>query len=128
MGDDNMGDDAKYVVTTDDDPLAIEDEELVEEVKEELKHEETVAKTAGGFGFVLAVFGMIFTAHQMSENPDGFFASLCRLAITISGVVVKIICMPCRKVVGAGNPHYNTHMPISTVDYGYRPNAGFELS
>ena len=47
---------------------------MVEEVKEELLHEENVAKTAGGFGFLFAVLGMVFTAHQMSENPDGFFA------------------------------------------------------
>ena len=60
--------------------------------------------------------------------------SICRLAITISGVVIKILCMPCRKLLGASSPHYNGHMPISTVDYGYRgdpyksnANAGFEL-
>jgi hypothetical protein len=75
----------------------------------------------------------------MSENPDGIYASICRLAITISSVAVKIVCMPCRKLIGAGgNPHYNNgHMPISTNDYSYRnnndpyrsnANAGFELS
>ena len=63
-----------YKPAVDDDPLAVEDEEMVEEVKEELLHEENVAKTAGGFGFLFAVLGMVFTAHQMSENPDGFFA------------------------------------------------------
>ena len=66
---------------------------------------------------------------------DHCFPSVCRLAITICGVVFKIIFMPCRKLMGAGNPHYNGHMPISTVDYSYRgdpyrgnANAGFELS
>jgi hypothetical protein len=58
----------------DDEPIEEEDEELVEEVEEELQHEEKVARTAGGFGFLLAIAGMIFTAHQMSENPDGFYA------------------------------------------------------
>merc|ERR1711935_184753 len=101
-----------------------EEKELVvevelEDVEEELKEEEEVAATAGGIGFLLAIGGMIFTAHQMSENPDGVYASVCRLAITISGVFVKIICIPCRKVIGTGNPHYNTHMPVSTsADYG----------
>lgn len=142
----------------DDDPIVDEDEELVNEVEEELAKQEKVAKTAGGFGFLLAIAAMIFTAHQMSENPDGIYATyvhshrsvttrpnnqishtpifflfvtyfrICRLAITITGVVVKLICMPCRKVIGTGHPHYNGHMPISTTDYGYRGNdAGFEL-
>ncbi|CAJ1953436.1 unnamed protein product [Cylindrotheca closterium] len=105
-------------------------EEELEEVEEELKEEEEVAAAAGGMGFLLAIGGMIFTAHQMSENPDGVYASVCRLAITISGVIVKIICMPCRKVIGTGNPHYATHMPVSTsADYGMGgANAGFEMS
>lgn len=61
--------------------------------------------------------------------------SVCRLAITISSVIIKIIFMPCRKLIGANNPHYNGHMPISTVDYSYRgdpyrsnANADFEMS
>lgn len=111
-----------------DDPIAIQDEEIVEQVEEELAKEEKIAREAGGFGFFLAIGGMIFTAHQMSENPDGLYASLCRLAITITGVVVKIICMPCRKLIGAsGNSHYTGHMPISTVDYGYKGDSGFEM-
>lgn len=49
-------------------------EEELEEVEEELKEEEEVAAAAGGMGFLLAIGGMIFTAHQMSENPDGVYA------------------------------------------------------
>lgn len=113
----------------DDDPIALEEEEMVDLVEKELAKQEKVARRAGGFGIVLAIGAMIFTAHQMSENPDGFYASICRLAITITGVVVKIICMPCRKVIGSGNTHYAGHMPISTVDYNYRGNdSGFEMS
>ena len=49
-------------------------EEELQEVEEELKEEEEVAAAAGGMGFLLAIGGMIFTAHQMSENPDGVYA------------------------------------------------------
>jgi len=124
------------------DPIQAEDEkhaeeEEVQELQTELKQEEKVARRAGGLGIFFGILAMIFTAHQMSENPDGIYASVCRLAITISSVVVKIVCMPCRKVLGIGgngNP-YSGHMPISTSDYSYRndpyrsnANAGFEMS
>lgn len=59
---------------TDDDPIQKEDESIVEQVEQELEREEKVARTAGGFGIFLAIGAMIFTAHQMSENPDGIFA------------------------------------------------------
>ena len=58
----------------DDDPITDKDFEIVEEVENQLAKQEKVARTAGGFGFVLAICAMIFTAHQMSENPDGIFA------------------------------------------------------
>lgn len=113
------------------------EEEEVQELEAELKQEEKVAQRAGGLGIFFGILAMIFTAQQMSENPDGIYASVCRLAITISSVVVKIICMPCRKVMGVGgngNP-YSGHMPISTSDYNFRndpyrsnANAGFEMS
>ena len=123
------------------DPIKAEDEKLaeeeeVQELQTELKKEEKVAQTAGGLGIFFMIIAMIFTAHQMSENPDGIYASVCRLAITVSSVVIKIICMPCRKVLGIGNGNpYSGHMPISTSDYSYRndpyrsnANAGFEMS
>jgi hypothetical protein len=121
----------------DDDPIQKQDaaDEEVQELEQELNKEEKVARRAGGLGIFIGIVAMVFTAHQMSENPDGIYASVCRLAITISSVVIKIVCMPCRKLLGAGNPHYQGHMPISTSDYGYRndpyrssANAGFELS
>jgi hypothetical protein len=51
-----------------------ETDEIEEELEEELVREKKVARGIGGFGFVFAVCFMIFTAHQMSENPDGIFA------------------------------------------------------
>jgi len=132
-----------YTKTNDDfDPVKAEDEkhaeeEEVQELETELKQEERVARQAGGLGIFLGILAMVFTAHQMSENPDGIYASVCRLAITLASVVVKIVCMPCRKLLGAGgdgNP-YSGHMTISTSDYSYRTdpyrsnaNAGFEMS
>jgi hypothetical protein len=53
------------------------DDELEEETAEleaALVHEEKVARGLGGLGLFLAIFAMIITAHQMSENPDGIFA------------------------------------------------------
>jgi len=109
-------------------------EEKEEKTEEELKKEEKVARGLGGLGFFLAILGMVFTAHQVAENPDGIFASVCRLAVTISSMVLKVVFMPCRKFIGASNPHYTGHIPVSTVDYSYRENyngggaAGFEMS
>ena len=59
---------------SDDDPIAMEEEEMVDQVEKELAKQEKVARRAGGFGIILAIGAMIFTAHQMSENPDGFYA------------------------------------------------------
>jgi hypothetical protein len=42
-----------------------------EELEEELAQEEREVRRIGGFGVFLAIIAMIFTAHQMSENPDG---------------------------------------------------------
>jgi len=115
-----------------DEILAEEGE--VQELETALKQEEKVARQAGGLGIFLGIVAMIFTAYQMSDNPDGIYASICRLAITISSVGIKIMCMPCRKLIGSGGDPYSGHMPISTSDYSFRSdpyrsnaNAGFEM-
>ena len=46
-------------------------EAIEEELEEELLQEEREVRRIGGFGGFLAVLAMIFTAYQMSENPDG---------------------------------------------------------
>ena len=103
-------------VPIDDDPILTQqmnDKEGKEEV--ELEHVQTEAKTAGSIGFLLALCGMIFTAHQVSENPDGIYASVCRLAITIVGCAFKLILMPCRNFMG--NRYHAGHIPVSTMEY-----------
>jgi len=55
-----------------DDDLVTRDDD--DDLKEELQEEKTEAKVFGGFGFLIAIIAMIFTAHQMSENPDGIYA------------------------------------------------------
>lgn len=89
--------------------LTIKDEEM------ELAHVEKEAETAGGLGFLLAMLAMVFTAYQMSENPDGIFASVCRLAITLLGCGFKMITMPCRNFLG--NRYHAGHVPVSTMEY-----------
>ena len=96
---------------------------------EEIKEEERKVRTIGGFGIFLAIFAMIFTAWQMSDNPDGIYAAMCRLIITIMGLVIRIMLSPCRSCFGGshGSRNYAGHMPVSTMDYGFRDPA-LELS
>jgi hypothetical protein len=99
------------------------DDDLVDlpDVEEELDEVETKAKVFGGFGFLIAIIAMIFTAHQMAENPDGIYASVCRLAITIVSCVFKAIFMPFRSLFG-NRQYHGGHMPISTTE-PYRSHA-----
>jgi hypothetical protein len=99
-------------IETIEDDLVARDDDVLEE---ELKEEETTAKVFGGFGFLIAIVAMVFTAYQMSENPDGIYASLCRLAITIVSCVIKAVLMPFRSMLGHRGYHAG-HMPISTTD------------
>jgi hypothetical protein len=108
----------------DNETISINDDETLQD---EIKAEELKVKTVGGLGIFLGIASMVFTAWQMSENPDGFYAAMCRLIITILGLVFRILLSPCRSCFGGSrNPHYG-HMPVSTMDYGYRDPA-LELS
>lgn len=104
-------------------------EELEEELEvkeEELEQEEREVRRIGGFGGFLAVLAMVFTAYQMSENPDGIYASFCRLTITLSGCAVKMMFMPFRSAAsgsgggGGGGRRGYGHIPTGGADYGYR--------
>ena len=58
---------------------------------------------------------MIYTAYQMSENPDGICASLCRLVITVIGCILKVALIPCKYILGGGRPSGGHYM--ATPDY-----------
>jgi hypothetical protein len=105
--------------------IPVTDDKILEEIQEE----ERKVRTIGGFGIFLAIFAMIFTAWQMSDNPDGIYAAMCRLIITIIGLVMRILLSPCRSCMGGshGSRNYGGHMPVSTMDYGFRDPA-LELS
>jgi hypothetical protein len=86
-------------------------------------------------GTLAAIAAMIFTAWQMSDNPDGIFASLCRLILTCVQLVIRVVMSPCRKYLPccysyrghmAGTNGYHEpygHIPVSTMDYGYKDPA-----
>mgnify|MGYP005855543885 CR=1 FL=1 len=75
--------------------------------------------------FMAAVLGMILTAHQIAENPDGLYASLCRSILTVIRTVCRIVtCKPCSRDASA-----HRHIPISTMEYGFKvtdPAAEFQ--
>ena len=66
--------------------------------------------------FIITLILMIFTAQQMSENPDGVYANVCRLAITITGCILKIVLLPFRKYCGLGGRQGYSHHLVTTSD------------
>lgn len=107
--------------TTIKDPSEIYDN-LSEEEKEYIKHNEKIdeekeaAKISLGF-ILLTLSLMICTAYQMGENPDGVYANVCRLAITIISCVFKMILYPFRKVLGLNNNSGYAHHLVTTRDF-----------
>ena len=87
-------------------------EEAMEEWEEEV--EEEVKKVGGWLSFVFMIL-MIYTAYQMSENPDGICASLCRLVITVIGCILKVLLIPVKYIIGGGRPSGGHYM--ATPDY-----------
>lgn len=96
---------------------------------------ETAPTTFSVVATLLGISAMIMTAWQMSDNPDGIFASMCRLIITCLQLVFRVTTSPCRKCMPccfshhAGNGYHEPygHMRVSTMDYGYKDPA-LELS
>lgn len=100
---------------------------LTEEQIEYLKHHEFVdeekeAAKISVLYFIISLMLMVFTAQQMSENPDGVYANVCRLGITITGVLVKIILLPFRKYCGLGTRQGYSHHLVTTSDPYSRAN------
>jgi len=80
---------------------------IAEDVEEEVKK-------VGGWLTFASIILMIYTAYQMSENPDGICASLCRLVITVIGCIIKIMLIPFKYIMGGrqSGGHY-----MATPDY-----------
>lgn len=56
-------------------------------------------KTADILAILIAVFGllgMILTAWQILENPDGLCTSCCRLVVKASSFLLKVMFLPCK--------------------------------
>jgi len=68
------------------------------------------AEVAAGLIFFLGIVGMVFTAQQLIDNPDGLCGSLCRLSIKFSAFMLKLVCLPCRLCCGKYNG-YSTSDP-----------------
>lgn len=103
------------------------DEGLKEyDAEEELEEEERMVREYGSMLGALAVVLLICTAWQMSENPDGIYAGLCRLIITIFGLIIGVILSPFRKLIPGHRRHTYGHIPAA-LDYSYRDPA-LELS
>merc|ERR1712194_244469 len=79
-----------------------------------LNREEEEVKKVGGWLSVTSIILMIYTAYQMSENPDGICASLCRLVITVVGCMIKIVLIPFKFIMG-GRQSGGAYM--ATPDY-----------
>jgi len=90
------------------------EEEVMHE--REIKDETAVAKKIGGWAVLLCIASMMLTAYQMSENPDGVFASVCRLAITVTGCFFKILLYPCKKLCGNRLNGYEHHL-VTTQEF-----------
>lgn len=120
------GDSEEVVVVTPKDPVI---DEIIEENENghEHNHEantddlteeevEEVARKIGGWAILLCLSSMMLTAYQMSENPDGVFASVCRLAITMTGCIIKIFLYPCKKLCGNRFNGYEHHL-VTTQEF-----------
>jgi hypothetical protein len=85
---------------------------------------------------VMGLVGMVFTAWQMADYPDGLFAGLCRLIFGSIRSLMYILTTPCRCCGGCSRTGVGGHEPygrIATMEYGYNSgkngtNLALELS
>jgi len=75
-----------------------------------LREEEEEVKKVGGWMGLAAIILAVWTAYQMSENPDGICASICRLAITVLGCVIKMLLLPFKYISGGGRSGAGSYM------------------
>lgn len=70
-----------------------------QEKLKELANDRTAEVLAGILAF-LGISGMLFTAYQFMEYPDGLCVSCCRLSLKVVTFLLKILCLPCRICFG----------------------------
>jgi hypothetical protein len=93
---------------------------------QQIHEKELEVKEVGGFGTLLGVAAMIFTAWQISDHPDGIYAAMCRLILTILGLALQVVCAPFRMCCGCGSAlrgvrqHHSYGQVGASMDYGYR--------
>lgn len=84
----------------------------------EFKEEEEEAAKISFIYFMITMVLMVFTAHQLSEYPDGVYANMCRLTITVLSVFFKLVLFPFRKVCGFGSrTGYAHHLVTNQNDF-----------
>lgn len=83
----------------------------VKDEEERLKAlaEDRTAEVVAGVIAVLGIIGMLLTAYQLFENPDGLCASCCRLSLKISTFLLKVICLPCRLCCGRYSGYHTSN-------------------
>lgn len=89
----------------------------VKDEEERLKAlaEDRTAEVVAGVIAVLGIIGMLLTAYQLFENPDGLCASCCRLSLKISTFLLKVICLPCRLCCGRYSGYHTSDPENRTV-------------
>lgn len=105
--------------------------EQVNQNTQDLQHEITLEERKIKIiligGALMLICMMIFTAWQMSDHPDGIFANLCRLTISVVGMILSVILSPCRKhhIIGGGSHMHQPygHVPLPTKEFGYNDPA-----
>jgi len=77
--------------------------------------EQVVVERTTGVMIPLMVVLMVFTAYQMAENPDGIYASVCRLCMSVAACILRVVLLPFNYLFG--NRFGSGHIHIDTPDY-----------
>lgn len=92
----------------------------------EISHDKNVKIMSIVFG-VTGFLLLIVVAHQLIENPDGFFGKLCRCLLAC----IRIICWPCRFLCCRGSMRARdrrTHQLVNSEPSSYGYSHDLELT
>ena len=70
-----------------------------EEEVSKVIHDPTADVMAGLLAF-FGLVGMLVTAQQLFDHPDGLCASCCRLSLTFASLLIRMCCIPCSVLCG----------------------------